>query len=359
MVPRTVGSFTTKLKSIERTWTDGPLGLELGTQGSQGGAFVLSVTAPDLTNLIGLAVDAIGGLDVSTTCVETVVALTASASRPLIIKFSQSVKALTFVSAQDVCSLNVRSVEDEECEGDELGLALVHEQFHDAALFTHASKPPTPKPTGPRQDSLNPKEITFGGRHIMMAKVHALRQQLGAHDVDLNFVDLGSAVGAVLLGMLVSEPLVRNVVGVELCEVKHKLAQQWAATLVSNAFWFAPTVDRFLDGLIHGDMTEGVGPHVAAVNGADVVFMNNYLFNDIPPGQQVSLNGKMAHRLGEWMRKPHAILATTSMLCDDNLTEVTDKFSFPLGSFSWQTGHVGWYGYMYMHKHPRSHDSES
>jgi hypothetical protein len=78
--------------------------------------------------------------------------------------------------------------------------------------------------------------------------------------------------------------------------------------------------------------------------------MNNYLFNDIAPREKVSLNGTMACRLGEWMKKPHAILVTTSMLCDDNL-EGVGKFQFPLGSFSWQTGHTGWYGYMYVHKH--------
>ena len=157
----------------------------------------------------------------------------------------------------------------------------------------------------------------------MMAQVHSLRHQLGAMDgAGLNIVDLGPAVGGVLLGLLVSEPLANNVVGVELCAVKYGLAHEWAAALVSNAFWFAPTVDRFLDGLILGDMTKTDGAHVAAVKDADVVFMNNYLFNDIAPREKVSLNGTMACRLGEWMRKSHAILVTTLMLCDDDLEGV-------------------------------------
>ena len=221
MVPRTAGSFTTNLKSIVRTWsTPDPLGLQFEPEGSEGGVLVAAVSDRVLTNLVGLAVSAVGGKDVSTCCVAEVARLVASPNRPLTIQFTQYVKSMAFVPATDVCCLDPVLVGGDVPAGAELGLSLVHEQFHDVARFIYASKPPTPKPTGPRQDSLNPKEITFGGLHIMMAQVHSLRHQLGAMDgAGLNIVDLGSAVGGVLLGLLVSEPLAKTVVGVELCAV--------------------------------------------------------------------------------------------------------------------------------------------
>ena len=100
---------------------------ESSPEGSEGGVLVAAVSNRVLTNLVGLAVSAVGGKDVSTCCVAEVARLVASPNRPLTIQFTQYVKSMAFVPATDVCCLDPVLVGGDVPEGAELGLSLVHE----------------------------------------------------------------------------------------------------------------------------------------------------------------------------------------------------------------------------------------
>ena len=150
------------------------------------------------------------------------------------------------------------------------------------------------------------------------------------------------------LGVLVLDPTIAGVFGVDVSDRMITLGQEWAASLARDAPWVTPTLDKFLSSLVCQDMSLGIGQHVEAVKVADIVFMNNYLFSDTAPGELTSLNGKMAKNLGQWLVKRHAVLVATAMLSDDALL-LAGNLDFPMGSFSWQTSDK-WKGYIYTHK---------
>jgi hypothetical protein len=132
----------------------------------------------------------------------------------------------------------------------------------------------------------------------------------------LRFVDLGSGIGGVVLATLLLMPdTVAFACGVERDTSLHETMQQWLRGIDAKWPWLQHCTQLLEANMIHGDFIRDRCV-VELLQTADVVFVNNYLFDPptgCDPGAGVSLNQKLKTLLCEHL-SPDATLVTTASL---------------------------------------------
>jgi hypothetical protein len=158
------------------------------------------------------------------------------------------------------------------------------------------------------------KEMLPTGVAKMWSEVLRFRLEAGLSLKGLNFVDLGSGIGGVVLATLVMQAdKVVSACGVEIDADLHDSMVEWLQSTGSRWPWMHHCTQVLKAQMINGDFIEHRGV-INVLEEADVVFCNNYLF-DPPNNKQpsTSLNDKLRALLCRHLR-PNATLVTTSSL---------------------------------------------
>jgi hypothetical protein len=158
------------------------------------------------------------------------------------------------------------------------------------------------------------KELLPTGVAKMWTEILRFRFDEGLSLNGLNFVDLGSGIGGVVLATLVLQAgAVVSACGVERDASLHDNMIQWLRSAASRWPWIQHSTQLLEATMINADLTKDGGV-VDMLRKADVVFINNYLFES-PNGQQpgISLNDKLKIMLCQHLR-PDATLVTTCSL---------------------------------------------
>ena len=200
---------------------------------------------------------------------------------------------------------------------------------------------------------LNGKEMTGNGCAVMYDAVEAVQtalyEQLGLQPAELTqkqLLDLGCGAGGVLLCAAGIGGY--KVTGVDIRPDLVEAANQWSLNITRDHA--APPMVRVSmmadpPTIIEGDF--GLPSHeisqeiIEAIQAADVIFSNNYLFDDVRD-RTGSLNGRLYRLLAEHMTKPGAVLVTTAILTGRSSASVEgtslqqlSEFVFPPRCFSW------------------------
>ena len=131
--------------------------------------------------------------------------------------------------------------------------------------------------------------------------------------------------------------------GIELNLDLHQTALRWTRLICEGDGLMQEVLSHHNEGLVQGDMLSNEPKVRNAILKADVLFCNNFCFDDNEPKRQGSLNGRLGELLAMCM-KPGAVIVTTHPLCatrgsfsednDIDATPATTPTSTPASSQS-------------------------
>jgi hypothetical protein len=164
------------------------------------------------------------------------------------------------------------------------------------------------------------KELHTPGVARVWCELLEYRRSVGLPVEDLTFVDLGSGIGGVVIATLILHPnVVSSACGIEIHADLHENMQQWLRSAGKQWPWLKHCTQLLEGNMINGDFTRD--DRVSEVlKKADVVFVNNYLFDPqtgINPvvSRAPSLNQKLQALLCANLSS-NATVLTTSKLTD-------------------------------------------